>query len=354
MKKTFFIKFSILLLVAVLFFGARIYLDPFNVFHWKDIRFIAVAPNKNFIKTKLILSQPNKYNAFLFGSSRIGTMPPVSLPKTFNGKTLNWYNMTYATGIPKEQLETIKTFVKNGVKIDLAVVQFDELSMYVSAEKHKKENITMPYQIYERNKLLFFLPYIKTKCEMPLIKSIMNYDKSEHIKDKKDFYEFGSYGAEMEIDDISNLNEPEDPEKFKPDDTWSYTEINSHKDIEELVDFCDKNSINLILLTTPLYHATYRVAVNKGYFDFLKKVAQKCEFYNFSSINNCTKDHRYYLECIHYRPALGVILEKLLFGTEEEKAKIRKEAGDDSWGEKINASNVDLAIQKLQDQLLQP
>jgi hypothetical protein len=45
------------------------------------------------------------------------------------------------------------------------------------------------------------------------------------------------------------------------------------------------------------------------------------------------------------------MMEQLIFGTEEEKARIRKEAGDDLWGIKVNAGNIDLVIQHLQEQL---
>ena len=130
-----------------------------------------------------------------------------------------------------------------------------------------------------------------------------------------------------------------------------YTQKNVQDDIATITEFCREHDIKLILFTNPIYETTYKDAVDCGYFDFLRKVSEKCEFYNFSSLNNFTTDPRYYFESSHYRPALGLLVEKMLFGTEEEREQIRAEAGDELWGVKVNAGNVDVVISELQKQI---
>lgn len=100
-----------------------------------------------------------------------------------------------------------------------------------------------------------------------------------------------------------------------------------------------------------MYQTTYRSSVNAGYFDFLRKVANRCEFYNFSALNNYTTNPAYYYESSHYRPALGLIIEKYLFSSDEDREKIRRDAGDDFFGIKVNAQNIDEVIEVLQEQL---
>ena len=130
-----------------------------------------------------------------------------------------------------------------------------------------------------------------------------------------------------------------------------YSQKQAHKDIEGIVALCAEHGIKLVLFTSPLYQTTYRNNVDDGYFDFLRSVAQKCEFYNFSALNNYTTNPQYYYEWSHYRPALGLLVEKMLFGTEEEREGIRREAGDALWGARVNAGNVEGIIAHLQEQL---
>lgn len=71
----------------------------------------------------------------------------------------------------------------------------------------------------------------------------------------------------------------------------------------------------------------------------------------FSSLNNYTTDPKYYFEWSHYRPALGLEIEKVLFGSEEEKAEGRRAAADDFFGTKVNADNIEEVLQRLQTQI---
>ena len=57
------------------------------------------------------------------------------------------------------------------------------------------------------------------------------------------------------------------------------------------------------------------------------------------------------LRFFFYRPALGLLIGKMIFGTEEEKAEIRKNAGDELWGIKVNAQNVGELISHLRRQI---
>ena len=112
-----------------------IHYDTFNIFHWNNIRFTSAEPNKNFVKTKYIIRNPNKFNAYILGSSRIGNIPPALLPSQKDGKKLHWYNMTYSEGLPSEHLLTLETFLKNGVSIDMVILGFDNIAMYSSIEE---------------------------------------------------------------------------------------------------------------------------------------------------------------------------------------------------------------------------
>ena len=76
--------------------------DPFNVFHADNIRTNGVELNKNYIKTRYILKHPDRFDSFLFGSSRVGAIHTDKIPG------LRTYNMTYSAGLPSEHLANIR------------------------------------------------------------------------------------------------------------------------------------------------------------------------------------------------------------------------------------------------------
>ena len=322
------------------------HIDTFNVFHWDNARFTSSSSNRNFVKTKYIVKNPKKFNAFLFGSSRVGFMPPMLLPKELNGQPLNWYNMTSSLSVPAEQLLMMKTFLKNGVEIKMALLEFDSLAMTGSVENHKKDLMLMPYQVYEENLFKFYYPYLKNFADFSIVKEVLSYEPEKHAEESASFYAYGGTLAE----DLT-LNENPNMENFNNADKVFYSQKNAARDMEEISEFCRDNGIELVLFTTPSYKTCYLEEAAGGYHDFLRSVAQKCEFYNFCGLNNFTTDPRYYNESVHFRAALGLEVEKAIFGSEEDKAQVRSKAGDDLFGVKVNSQNIEDVIAALQAQL---
>lgn len=342
-------KFCLKALAALAFAGllcaVNCYFDTFNVFHWKNIRITGASSNANFIKTKYILSEKKKFNAFIFGSSRVGDIPQDKLPAERDGVPLRWYNMTYPLGTPSEQYLTLETFLKNGVQVEMVLLGFDELAMYQSIEEHKSELARLPYQMYEENKFSFYKNYVQKTVPLSIAKQILKYNEKEHEEERDFFYSYGGIPLTFVVDEDPR------PERFEPICTVEYLKKEAPKDILNIAALCKERGIELILFTNPLYKSTYLEAVKGGYFDFLKDVAQGCEFYNFSSLNNYTTDTRYYFESTHYRPILGLALEEFLFGSEAEREKIKSAAGDGLFGQKINSKNVDEIVKRLEAQL---
>ncbi len=319
--------------------------DTFNVFHWKDIRFTDAEPNKNFIKTRYILEVPQKFNAFVFGSSRIGYIPPDGLPKVLDGTDLHWYNMTCSEGIPVEHYMTLQTFLNNGVHVEMVVVGFDNISMYTSLDKHKHQLLRRPYQVYEDSKWTFFKPYLKFVGAESIMAQVDSYTPEEHAEKKQFFYDFGTDPL------VADFGLTEDPQMDRYEAGFTgFPQKDSYKDLEKIVHLCRENGIKLVLFTSPLYQSIYRNSVADGYLSFLKDVAQECEFYNFSTLNNFSQNPKYYFEANHYRPALGIRIEKVMFGTDAEREEVRRESGDDLFGAKVGAENVDYVIGRLLEQ----
>lgn len=342
--KKFLLKIAIIALPFLMPALLRMHFDTFNVFHWKNIRFTSAEPNKNFVKTQYIIHNPKKFNAFIFGSSRVGNIPSNFLPQEKGGVPLRWYNMTHSVGIPNDHFMTISIFLKNGVSIDMVIVEFDEISMYRDAETQRKDLLRMPFQVYEESPIRFYAPYLKNKIAPTIIKEVGLYNAAKMKTETERFYEWG--GCE------SNFSLTENPQMERYEiGHFVYSQKNAHKDIEKIATLCSEHNINLVLFTSPMYQTLYRNSVEDGYFDFLRAVAQKCEFYNFSALNNYTVNPQYYYEWSHYRPALGLLINKILFGTDEDRERIRRDAGDALWGARVNAENIDEIVGHLQVQI---
>ena len=348
MKRRFFLKCACILIFIGLFIATAFYFDTFNVFHWKNLRFTAAEPNKNYVKTQNIIHNPQKFNAFVFGSSRVGNIPPDNLPAAADGTQLRWYNMTYSEGIPAEHLLSMQTFWEHGVDIKMILLGFDNIPMYASVKQHKNQLLRIPSQVYEENETQFLRPYLQKFPALSIIKESLGYKSSEHAEDTALFYNYGVAKGNLDF----SLGENPDISRFVSNHPkLGYTQKNAQNDIAAIAAFCKEHGIKLVLFTNPIYETTYRDAVEDGYLDFLRKVSEQCEFYNFSSLNNFTQDPRYYFESSHYRPALGLLVEKMLFGTDEERGQIRRDAGDELWGIKVNAENTEFVLSELQKQI---
>ena len=129
-----FVFFILLLEIAI-----PILSDPYNVFHWRRIRDNGVEPNSNYIKMEYILHNPDKFDSFLFGSSRTGFIDVEKIP---DGK---WYNMSYSEGLPEEHLENLRELIANGIIPKNVMIGVDNISCLVDPSIHDKQFYRIPY-----------------------------------------------------------------------------------------------------------------------------------------------------------------------------------------------------------------
>ncbi len=344
--KKLLLKLALFIIPILIYVGAGIYIDPYNVFHVDDIRLTRVVPNENFIKTKYILENKDKFNAFVFGSSRAANLPEVGLPTaTDTGTPLNWYNMTYSMGGIEENYMTVKTLTDSGVHIDEIVILIDEISMWKGASDRLDNLIFTTYQAYEDNPAAFYYSYIKQKPLLDLIPEIHSIHVSERTGDveyalRKDL--FYSYGVEPRNTDMGFSQDVEMP---APEPSLVYDEgcMSVHY-LQELKNLCDINNIKLVVIASPVLESTYREGVEHGYLEFLKDVSQVTDFYCFSGLNEYTTHPGYYFDASHFKPYVGYEMEKAVFGDDvEEKGT--------TFGISITAENADIVITELKDEL---
>lgn len=292
--KKFIIKVSgFAVFCAIFMILVSTIIDPYNVFHINNIRDNGVEPNKNYIKMTYILENPNKYDALMFGSSRVGVI------HTENISGENCYNMTYSEGIPAEHLDNIKTLIKEQVPVQKIYLGVDSLSYTTDPAKHLKEQLRSPYEYLKSHPIDFITMYLDASVAFDSLETTKAYTPQENFAEN--FYNYGwwgDYGMLSRITDENNL----------PSIGDSYLLEETLADIAEIVTVCAEASIELVVFTNPMYDVTYHESLKQNYLLFLEELAAITDFYNFSGLNDITTNRSYYTEPSHYNAEVGDLM----------------------------------------------
>ena len=311
--KKFLLRTSLFALYALILQAAfSIMLDPFNVFHVMNIRDNGVEPNQNYVKMKYILVNPEKFNAFMFGSSRVGAIHTDKI----HGERV--YNMTYSVGLPSEHLNNMKTFLANNIIPSKIYIGVDDISSTERKEAHVNQPLRCPYEDLHDDVIHFCSLYVFSSAAAESINTIINYSPSEANKKNvaRYLYKYGwwcDYGMKTNFD-WSRV-------RFVPSfESRSSSSINTNKKlinevlnyIKEIADLCRENNIKLVIFTNPMHYITYMNSLDNNYLNFLEGLADITDFYNFSSLNDITLDNNNYFETSHYKPETGDLLINIM------------------------------------------
>lgn len=294
-----FILFILTLEIAI-----PMIVDPYNVFHWKRIRDNGVEPNSNYIKMQYILHNPDKFDSFLFGSSRTGFINVEKIPEG------NWYNMSYSEGLPQEHLENLRELIAHGIIPKNVMIGVDNISCFVDPSIHDKQFYRIPYP--RTNKPAFYANYFSIRGVLLSLKTIR-----EHEVNDSDYVErYYRSGCSKRNPSLKTTWEGDAP-------YWEdyYRDYMSEAvlSIRQTAQLCEEYGINLIVFTNPIYYKTYEESKNFGYEVFLEWISDPTDYYNFSGINDITTDQSNYYEASHFKEEVGdMIIDRIFNGVTDE------------------------------------
>ena len=317
------------------------YVDIYGIFR-EDFSFERIEPNQHIVKMQYLLKKGNnrKYNAFMFGQSRIGN---IDLTKIDNG--YRYYNMTYSAGLPLEWLNDIKILLNNGVEIKQVILGIDDMSFTISPEEHFNNLLRMPYS----SNRLYFLKYIFKLPDLGMVKT--NYFTKNGVNTNCSYYDIYGTGRPLheKADKLieSNVEEHINNIKFQTYDAPKTSRIaKTLEEINEIKKICDTHDIELIVFINPLHKTAY-ISNNLKEFDRFKKgLSNIVDYYDFSGLNSITMNNYNYYETAHYRPIVGDLIIKRLFN---ENIKDLPE----DFGILVNKDNVDEHLRQLHEEELQ-
>ncbi len=340
--KKFLLKLLLFaLILAAILMPVNVIIDPYNIFHYDDPVDNGVEPNKNFIKTKYILHNKDRFDSLVFGSSRAGFLDVESIPDG------TYYDMCYSEGVVAEHVQTLKVLIRGGFIPKNVLILVDDISCFVDPAMHENMLYRVPYPSGGPISWLeFYAKYCDILTTFESLSVMKEYRESK--KPDPDFAErFRRTGTER-LDKPSEFDGTDGNGNELPGYFADYYKLRleeSVSDMKDMVDLCNRYGIKLRVVTNPLYYKTYEVACENGYLDYLYELAGVCDYVNFSSISNVTTDCGNYYETSHFTPYVGWAMIEIVYNGFEDE--LLKEQG---FGYPVNAENRDDFLKLLQSQ----
>jgi hypothetical protein len=337
--KQFFTKLAILSIPVIIACALPAVIDPYNVFHYKNIRDNGVEPNRNYIKTRYILDNPDKFNAYLFGSSRVGGIDVGKINQ------YHCYNMYYSVGLPKEHFENLQVMIHNGVIPEFVMVGVDNLCYEIDPILHKTDWQRMPHPSVSETNTMSYMRFLTQYFNPKLLSSIpiiISYNGEDNDIYGKRFYENGSRTEASDIRYYSKM----DWNKAEPSGGNDIRIENAINEIQQIINICKENGIKLIIFTNPMHIITYKFAAEHGHLDFLEQLANITGYYNFPGINDITVNNENYFDTSHYKLSVGDMIIDAIFNS-----KVNTELLSQGFGYYVTKENRDDFINMLRAQI---
>lgn len=323
-----FLGVVVVMLLAVM--GYNYMTDTSGLFN-KDFSVPRIEPDQHFVKIRYLLENPDKYNAYCFGSSRVGNL---DLKQIDNGN--RYYNMTYSEGLPQEWAQDIKIMMKHHVQISQIMIGIDDFSFRVNMQTHERQYLRIPYHDKNWENWKTYISFLLKRPTQPA-----KIDQNDSVFD---IYDSGrplheQADEKIEQDVQAHIHDP----KFNKPTHYSgnYT-TEAIAAIKEIKNIADENGIELIVFINPIHHITY-LDNNIGDFnEFKRELCQVTDYYDFSGLNEITTNNYNYYETSHYRPLVGNEMLKRIFGSPKYS--------DDSFGIYVTKDTVERHIKDMQRQ----
>ena len=315
-------------------------IDPYNVFHWNSVRDNGIEPNRNYIKMKYLLSNPAKYNALLFGSSRVGAI------HVENFSELKVYNMTCSLGLPVMHLHNLQSLLEKGLRFKKIYLGVDDLGL-LQDEKNNRTFYCCPYEYLKDNPVFFVKLYTNP---IQVWSSLDVYHAGRDIGGKQ-MYKYGwttDYHRKSMFDWQQELSKTRTKRSINSDYLRNNTEV-TLQSLEKIKEVCEKNQIELVVFTNPLFKTAFLDSINHGYLEFLKKMVKITPFYNFSGLNDITLNPNNFLDHAHYKAEVGDMIISVL-DADENAFFNNVKPGDlyrQGFGWYVTTENIDEFIRKI-------
>ncbi len=322
--KKFIISFLLFLSPLILILGIYIYLDPFKVIKSYTTFFDEsekgrVGLNQDYISTTTFDNnyKTENYNSFIFGNSR-SIFYQISDWK----KHLSPDSRCYHFDASGESLFSINKKIqyidKKGLEIKNVLLILDFSTLIQDKSKSGHLFIISPQLVDYSNIKDFHFTFFKAFLTPKLFYAFIDFKITGKVKPymKKDFLlddrprNYDIKINELRYDffeDLINSNNYYTPERLSVfhdrSATQNYSPISINKNqktfLGNIHNIFIKHNTDYKIIISPLYD---QIKLNSEDFEYLKILFGENNVFDYSGINEITKDYRNYYESAHYRP----------------------------------------------------
>jgi hypothetical protein len=287
--------------------------DPFRVFG-SNILPYQVQMNERFVKIEYLKKNNHKYNAYLFGSSRIGTTNPKIIEQYIPQS--RFYNFTLSSANLYDYEIHLEFFLKKKYEINTLYLQLDLDDM--SAYGHNE--FTYSYKLHpEVNDVSisrYYMDYLFGFFPLNISSKIMN--NINHKKTKCYQRDLGTWTLDNNeaylVENCTEYVKQVSSFNFKNRRTQHYTTADrSMKSLKKIVELCNKHNIKLYVFTTPHNQNKMDTFILSDYNNYLTDISSITDFYDFTGYNPVTENNCNYYEMSHYRPHVGELIAGKIF-----------------------------------------
>jgi hypothetical protein len=270
------------------------------------------AINQHIFNPEYIFRYPNRFDSFIFGSSRTGVIDPAKI------NTGKFYNMSYSVGLPAQHLAILRAFIQRGIKIKTVIIGLDEFCFNLSPKEHEKQLIRIMHpSITGRSLPDIFLTFYFRFPNLFEISNGMKLLLNDEQEKKFLLNENGLYlfwvKKEKTFELLGKPLFTTDTIQASPNLFNEKLENESFAQIQGLISLAKKNNFALIIFFNPLNNKLYMEYAN-SLFPVKLRLASLTDFYDFSGLNSVTLDNLNYYEESHYRYLVGDMIVKRIFG----------------------------------------
>lgn len=292
----------------ILFFNTVI--DPYGIFFnaYKDLNF---EPNNHYQKVKYLIENPTKYDSYIFGSSRVNYLDPRKIPRH------KYYNMTYASGLPKSHYEDLLVMLKHGVTIKHLLIGIDYMSMIENPPILENDLLRKKYPNTFIDKVLFYKHYLFNMPGWDFVKLTMERGLiNRSLVQDYGITSIPSMDKSIETDPQFHLGKEslQVPISYVPDHLNIAENIS---EINKIIELCKKNNIDFEIFINPAQTATYLNMDFNLYFEALKLLSSITDYYDFSGLSSAVTDQTNFYESSHFRSPIGDLIIAEIFKTSD-------------------------------------
>ncbi len=290
--------------------------DPFGVFGTKILR-EPFAVNRRYVKMEYLIHHKKDYNAFMIGSSRIGTTYPFDLERYLPGSS--FYNMAAASANLYDDEMTIRYLLENDFDVKYIYLQIDLSHVYAYGQSRNDYQRKYHPYVNGESSALFYLNYltilpVKSIAGKVLINLSQDYDMIEDAQTGMRFnirrISARSENQEAYVRHEHSFQRKNSRRAFVLDDPRS---LNGIAAFERIVKMCRESNVNLIVFTTPHNHIMMDTFNLEQTSWFVQALVQMHPIWYFSGYNSVTVNDLNYFESSHYTPDVGRMITARIF-----------------------------------------